>query len=235
MGVHENLEILKKVQELDREIYTVRQELDSFPDQTRRLTEALEQEKNHLKSLEEKLKGIQLRQKQKEGELSEKETLIRKYDTQLTQVKTNKEYTALQKEIDALRADNSMIEDSILVIFDEIEKVQAEFRQERERLAQVEQESVVKKKELEQRAGTLKGGLEELIRKRAEVIGQVTPEAKELYEKIIAKKESVALVPVAGEVCGACRIQIRPQLLEELALKHSLVVCENCSRILYLA
>ena len=48
------------------------------------------------------------------------------------------------------------------------------------------------------------------------------------------KKQGLALVPVEGEVCSACRIEIRPQLLNELELKENLVVCENCSRILYL-
>ena len=109
MGIQESLAILKRVQEIDREIYQIRQELLSIPEAVRRLTEEFEAEKSHMAQLETKLKEIQLRQKKKEGELNEKESLIRKYDSQLSQVKTNKEYSALQQEIASLKADGSIV------------------------------------------------------------------------------------------------------------------------------
>ena len=234
MGVQEILEILKRAQEIDREIHQVRQEITSIPETIRQLIEAFEAEKSRLAHLETELKEIQLRQKQKEGELSEKEVLIRKYDSQLTQVKTNKEYSALQQEIASLKADGSMLEDQILGILDEVDRVLREVREERQRLTSIEKESEEKKKELNDRAEGLKTTLTNLNEKRLEIIAQVSPEARALYDKIIEKKGGLALVPVEGEACGACRMEIRPQLLNEIKLKEALVVCENCSRILYL-
>lgn len=234
MGIQEILEILKRAQEIDREIHGMGQEIAFIPETIRQLTEVFEAEKARLNRLESQLKEIQLRQKQKEGELNEKEVLIRKYDSQLTQVKTNKEYSALQQEIASLKADGSILEDQILGILEEMDRAQQEVREERERLAQVEKESQEKKKELTDRAESLKAKLTELNGKRIEMISQVSPEARELYDKIIKKKEGLALVSVDGEACGACRMEIRPQLLNEIKLKENLVVCENCSRILYL-
>lgn len=234
MGVHENIDVLKRVQEADREIYGLRQELASMPDALRRLIEELEQEKSRMAQLETQQKEIQLRQRKKEGELSEKEGLIRKYDTQLSQVKTNKEYSALQQEITSLKADGSMLEDEILAILDEIDQVQRQVREERERLVRVEQETEKQKAELKNREDAVKASLTGLNQKRSEIISQVTPETRELYEKIVEKKEGLALVRVDGEVCAACRITIRPQLLNEIKLGEAIVLCEHCSRILYL-
>lgn len=233
MGIQESLEILKRTQEIDREIYKVRQELSFIPEAIRQLTDVFEQEKAQMTRLEAALKEAQLRQKQKEGELSEKEALIRKYDSQLTQVKTNKEYSALQQEIVSLKADNSILEDQILGILEEVDRAQNGVREERERLVRVEKELVEKKKELTARTETLKDELATLNGKRVEVISQVPPETRSLYDKIIERKEGLALVPAEGETCSACRMEIRPQLLNELRLKEALVVCENCSRILY--
>ena len=233
MGVQEILDILKRAQELDRAIYGMRQQIESIPEAIQELNRTFEREKNRLTQLESQSKEAQLRQKQKEGELTEKEVLIRKYDSQLSLVKTNKEYSAMQQEIAMLKADSSIVEDQILVILEETEKVQREVREERERLARAEKETQEKKKEFEYQQEKLKAGLNELASKRLEVLKQVTPEARELYEKIVQRKQGVALVPVEGESCGGCRMEIRPQLLNEIKLKETLVVCENCSRILY--
>lgn len=233
MGIHESLEILKRVQEVDREIYSIRQDLLAIPEAVRELTEAFESQKSRMTRLETELKEIQLRQKKKEGELGEKEGTIRKYDSQLSSVKTNKEYAALQQQTTSLKADCSILEDEILSILDEIERALKAVREERDRLAQVEKESEKKQEELLTRTDSLKAQSAGLQEKRKEIISQVPPETRELYERIVEKKEGLALVPVGGEACGACRIEIRPQLLNEIRLGEALVVCENCSRILY--
>ena len=234
MGIQESLEILKRVQEVDREIYGFRRELVTAPEAEKEIARALESEKARMVQLEAALKEAQLKQKKKEGELAEKETQIRKYDSQLTQVKTNKEYSALQQEMVSLKADCSMLEDSILTVFDEIERAQKAVREEKERLVQVEKESEKKRQEIAARISQLKSQLTGLEEKRKGIISQVLPETRELYEKIVEKKEGLALVSVAGEACGACRLEIRPQLLNEIRLGESLVVCENCHRILYI-
>ena len=233
MSIQEILDLLKQAQDLDREIYRMLREIDSIPDSIQELTETFELEKSNLAQLENQLKEVQLRQKKKEGELGEKETLIRKYNSQLTQVKTNKEYAALQQEIVSLKADGSILEDEILSILEDCEQAQKEVRQERERLIQVESECQNKKKALTDKSESLKKNLTSLKEKRAEIIKQVPPEARELYDKIIQKKEGLALVGVVGEACGACRIELRPQTLNEVRLKEALIVCDNCSRILY--
>lgn len=234
MGIQEILEILKQAQEIDREIYGIREKISTIPETLHRLNAGFESEKGRLDALAAKLKEIQLRQKQKEGELSEKETLIRKYDSQLSQVKTNKEYSAVQQEISSLKADRSILEDQILSLLEEGDAVQQGVRQERERLSQVEKETLEKKEELAGQEQTLKVSLAALTEKRNQIVSGVSPEARELYDKIIERKEGLALVPVEGEACGACRMEIRPQLLNEIRLKEALVVCEICSRILYL-
>lgn len=232
-NVEECLEILKKVQEIDHEIYAIRRDLTVIPESIQQLTLGLEAEKSHLMSLEARQKEIQLRQRQKESELAEKEALIKKYDAQLAQVKTNKEYSSLQKEIDSLKADRSIVEDAILALLDEIDRLQNQVREERARLAEVEKETETQKKSFLDQMEKLKQDLSGLGQKRAGVISEVPAESRELYEKIVEKKEGIALTPLIGEACGACRIDIRPQLLNELHLKENFVICENCSRILY--
>ena len=72
-----------------------------------------------------------------------------------------------------------------------------------------------------------------LSNNKKEKIKVVDPEMASLYERIVVKKNGIAFVPILGEVCGACHVKLRPQVLNEVALKEKVVICESCSRILY--
>ena len=64
-------------------------------------------------------------------------------------------------------------------------------------------------------------------------VKDVDPETLRLYERVLEKKEGVALTSAKGGVCSACGMQLRPQLADQLHMDDKIVVCESCSRILY--
>lgn len=233
VNIKENIEILKKAQDLDRDIYKAQEQRKEFPILRDRLKQELELEKNHLKNLEGELKKAQLRQKDKEGELGQKETQVKKLEGQLAMVKTNKEYSTMQQEIASLKADNSLIEEEIIKLIDQVEAAEEEVKKEKERLKQVEKNSQEKEAEIGQKEKVITDSFEGLKKKRDEIITQVAPEVKSLYDAIVQKKQGLALVKVNGEICGACQLQLRAQLMNEIRMAESIVVCENCNRILY--
>lgn len=234
LSIKENIDILKRVQEIDRQIYSLQRQCEEIPEQRARFKKELGFERNHLKSLEDDFKKIQLKQKEQEGELAQREANVKKFDQQLGQVKTNKEYSALQQEIASLRADNSLLEEEIIRLLDQLEAVEEEIKKEQGRLKQVEKDQEEKDQQLAQKEKEFSATLEDLKKRREETIKQVTPEARGLYDLIVQKKQGVGLVKVNGETCGACQLQLRPQVLNELRMAQNLIVCENCSRILYL-
>jgi hypothetical protein len=79
----------------------------------------------------------------------------------------------------------------------------------------------------------LQGRLADLMKQREESVAQLPPELGELYGRIALKKQGLALAVVSGEVCSACQMKLRPQLINEVRLGEQIIVCENCSRILY--
>ncbi len=231
--ITQNIDILKKSQQLDSEIYSSRLLLEDIPSQRMKLKADLASEKTHLEELDKALKEIQMRLKTKELELGQKEGQIKKLDGQLSQVKTNKEYGALQQEIASLKADNSLLEEEIIHILDEVEAAKEEAQKEKEIFASVSKSFQGKEDELATQEKTLQGRLVELENQRKEAVAQLPPELGDLYSRIALKKQGLALAPVNAEACSACHLQLRPQLINEIRLGDHIVVCENCSRILY--
>ena len=228
-----DIDALMKVQERDRAIYNANQDLETIPEEIAVLKDSLEAEKVTLKGLEAALTTLQLKQKEKELELGQKEAAVKKLEGQLAQIKTNKEYSALQQEIASLKADNSLLEEEIIKIFDEVEAAQEEIAKEKGKLKAVEsqyaeQENAFKIKEKE-----LKTSIEQLQRERAQGLEQVDEEIRTQYDAIVAKRNGIALAKVVGEICDACKIKLRPQILDDVVKGEVIVICESCNRILY--
>ena len=231
--VLQNLESLKKAQSLDSEIHQAKLLLEEIPVSRAQLKQELEGKKARLSELDKASKDTQLKLKDKELELSQKEGQVKKLDGQLAQVKTNKEYSALQQEIASLKADNSMLEEEIIRIMDEVEAVKEEVQQEKTRQDEVSKTYQNKDKELGDQEKNLQNRLQEILKQRQEIVNQLPPDIGDLYNRIASKKDGLALAPVSGEVCSACQMQLRPQLINELQQGEKIITCENCSRILF--
>ena len=231
--VKSEIEILKQIQSLDSENYACLELIEEIPNEINEIDRSIESEKKTLHSIEEELRSIQLRQKEKEAELQDKESAIKKYEAQLAQVKTNKEYSSLQAEIRTLQADNSLLEESIIKFFDQVDECQGKLKAEQLHVQEVEKTGKVKKTVLEQKINEAKQKIGILTQQKQELIKKVNPEIASLYERIVKNKRGLALVKVDGEVCSACQMRLRPQQINEIAMAEEIILCEQCSRILY--
>ena len=232
-SITQNLDTLKKAQHLDTEIHQAQGLLEEVPLKRVQLKAEMESEKSHLHELEKSLRDTQVRLKDKELELSQKELQIKKLDGQLSQVKTNKEYAALQQEVASLKADNSLLEEGIIHILDEVEAAKDEALKEKEKLAVITKSFQGKDDEMAAQEKSLQSRLAEMRKQRDEAVALLPPELRELYNRIALKKQGLVLAAVNGENCAACQMNLRPQLINEVRLGEQIIVCENCSRILY--
>ena len=133
--IHEQIKILVELQKIDAEIYFLKKELGTHPALKQKIEADFEKKKVHLKAAEDELKAVQLKQKQKEGDLQAKEEKIKKLQGQLYQLKTNKEYSVMEMEIKGLKADNSVLEEEILKLLDVVDLSKAKCAKEKEFLA----------------------------------------------------------------------------------------------------
>jgi predicted nucleic acid-binding Zn-ribbon protein len=231
----EQIKLLVELQGLDSHIFKFEDELESIPVKVKSLEDAHAAKSANLKKLEEELKALQLKRKEKEVELETKEGSIKKYQTQLYQVKTNKEYTALQDEIGRVKADNSLIEEDIIKYLDLIDGKNKEMAGEKDLLKKEEASMQEEKKKLVDESVRLKSQIDELKVQRAQLAEKVDKQVLTKYERIIKKGDGLAVVSVEGESCQGCFRVMPAQVINEIKISSSLIFCENCARILYIA
>lgn len=229
----DQLETLQKLQDVDGRLYQLRLAKREKPRELEVARQAVAAQDAQLKALEEQLKALQLRQKDREVELQTREGNVKKLQGQLFQVKTNKEYSTMQHEIDTLKADNSLLEEEILRTFDSIDGVSRQRREEAQRVADAQRRLQQETARVEQELAALDAQIADLERERQAIAPNVPPPTLELYERILALRDGLALVPVTNESCGGCHRRLPPQVVNEVYLKARLVMCETCNRILY--
>jgi len=234
MGISkETLQQLVMLQENDSVLDKLQAEIDRIPKQIAALRDGLTGAKAKLADCKAKTMDLEKKKKEKELELAGKEEAVRKHSMELNQVKTNDAFKALQTEIDQCKAAGGQIETEIL---ETMEGIDASRRQEKAAAAElkvVEDQANSEIKVLEGQSAELKAKFDakKVVRDQAETL--VPADMLRLYNHARSRGKPDVIVPVDGGNCSACRINLAPQMIIEVAKAKTLVVCESCQRILF--
>ncbi|MBN1492641.1 MAG: hypothetical protein JW938_00690 [Candidatus Omnitrophica bacterium] len=229
----ETIDLFRQCQERDVEIYALEEQLREIPIKIKALEEQFEGEKTELARLEEHLKTTKVKLKEKEGDLKSKEEQIKKLEGQLMQIKTNKEYASLQGEIALLKKGCSGIEEEIIISLDEIAEIEQQIVEEKKRLDAKRTELESEKRSFEVIDKDNRAKINTMKKERDAFLAPLDKQLRTLYEKIVAKRQGNALAKIEGEQCSGCGMRIRPQTINEVRMCDQVVICDNCSRILY--
>lgn len=232
--MEEQIKLLIELQGFDKEIFRLEKELATKPQEIKELEEGFKKREEETKATAQELKKLQLEHKSKEGELKTKEESIKKLQIQLYQIKTNKEYAAMQTEINGVRADCSVLEDGIINLLDKIDEVEKLQKERRESLKAEQKKLEDDKKRIAEETKRMEEELSRLKSQRAALAERVNETILAKYERILYNKDGLALVPVRGDACQGCFLNLPPQVINEIKLRRELVFCESCARILYL-
>ena len=229
----EQLDILKRLQAIDGELYRLHRQREEKPQELEQVQAQLAAEDAKVKAAADRVKTLQLAQKEKEGELQTKEAHIKKLQGQLFQLKTNKEYATMQREIDGLKADNSLLEEDIIRALDAIDQAAKDRKIQEAQFATAQQQAGAERQRLEGELAEIEARIAQLERDRTTILPEVEAKTLAAYERVLRLREGRALVPIVNDACGGCDRRLPPQVVNEVYLKAKLVTCEHCSRILY--
>lgn len=225
---------LIKLQTLDTQIYVLRAEKYSAPEEIKALEVSFETKKAHLAELEKELLDLQKQRKERELELASKEESGKKLQGQLYSLKTNKEYQTMLQQIQDAQADASVIEDKVLELFDKADGAKKETDKEKLKLKEEEQVFLADKQKINERVKEIDDKLSSLEAQRKQVIPGIDPKILVQYERILNSRDGLAIVIVKGNSCGGCNMFVPAQVINLIKMYEHIITCEMCNRILYI-
>jgi hypothetical protein len=139
------------------------------------------------------------------------------------------------QQIADTKADGSLIEEKILISFEESDKIKAQIEQENLKLKQEEKVFQDEKKKVELRIKEIDDRLNQLQAQRQQITPSIDSKMLVEYERILSSRGGLAIVTVVDNSCGGCHMLVPPQVINLIKMYEHIVTCEVCNRIFYIA
>src|ERR1700686_2601679 len=227
-----DIENLLKLQDTDREIRRLQDEVAEFPKRVAVIEQKLAGTKAQLEKAQSAIKAEETARRKYDTAINDLRTKISKYRDQSLDVKTNDQYKALLHEIQFAEKEIAANEDKILELM-----VNADARDKEVKAAQGElkaETAEIEKEKEEARQITAKDEklLTEWRAKRDQIRTGINEDLLRHYERV-SKFRGSGISEVRDQKCMACRVMLRPQTYNEVRSGQQTIVCDSCQRILY--
>ena len=234
INLKEQITRLVQLQEIDQQIYNLRDEKEAKPAELVKLDAFLEEKRKGLSDAEKEMLTLLKAKKEQEIDLGTKEDSTKKLKSQLYQLKTNKDYAAMLQQIGGAQADASMIEDRIIGILDKIDAQKTRVDQEKKTLQEEEKKINNEKGQIQARVKEIEEKLAQLLVNRDKLQPGIDHKIFSRYEKVMLNRGGVGIAPVKNDMCGGCNMFVPAQTINLIKMYDSMITCEMCQRILYL-
>ncbi len=230
----QKLQTLINLQAIDSRIAALEADAARLPREIAAIHAGLDDARTQVEQAKTRLDAARKDQRAKEKDLEVVQAKRSKNEARLYEVKTNKEYSAVLIEIEDIKQEKAKMEEEILVLMEAQERLTGDIREAEVRFKQREAEGRGQEATAKEQLRRVEAELAGVRTERKELAGQLPGPILGDYDRILRARGGVALVPVTKpNFCGACRMTITPQRLQELRAQASLIPCESCGRYLY--
>jgi predicted nucleic acid-binding Zn-ribbon protein len=230
------LRALIDLQELDSRIARLEAEAARLPRAMETIKQAVADAVKSVEQMRSRFETTRKALRTKEKDLEVASAKRSKAESRLWEVKTNKEYSAVLLEIEEIKQEKSGVEEEILALMETQERLTADVREAEARLKVREEQAAQEQAVVRKKLDAVESDLAAVRAERQSCARDLAPSVLSSYERIARARGGVAVaaVSVQAPVCGACRVTIRPQAIQELrSAEGDLKICESCGRFLY--
>jgi predicted nucleic acid-binding Zn-ribbon protein len=232
--VKAELEQLVALQKTDTTIRTLQAELDAIPRRRAEIEKEFDQRAFEFKAIETRRDEARQKRARLDLELAETRAKAEKAERDLMSSTNAKAYEAAIREADSAKKHISTLETQILEQMEASEQADREIGEHEPEIARLRAEMDEKLKTFEQQT---RAQTEELARRREErerLLAALPKQMNALYNRISARiRDGVAVAEARNNSCSACFMSLRPQVMADIRRGNEIIICDNCSRILY--
>jgi uncharacterized protein len=233
--VQAELEQLLVLQNRQQKIKQIQTEIKTIPHQRQNLEAQLAASAAALTAVKSRGQHLEMDRKKLELDAGTRRESINRLKTQQYETRKNDEFRAMGNEIERYEKEIQAIEDQELDLMDQAEKLKGELAIEDKKASGARESIARQMADLEEKAKTLEGQLNQLTAERTEIAAKVEEELLSRFERLFASKGDAAVVALEHEVCTGCHMKVTTQTAHRVKNGKEIVSCEQCGRILYAA
>jgi uncharacterized protein len=226
---------LRSLQEIDRDLYRVRDELRRLPAERDRRQAELDAHQTRIDAEQEAVNQLHLRAKELEDTSTVQRQRIRKLEKESMEQRDVSVIEACRYEARSLKRQVEEAERATLEMMERIESMNTSIGEKQAKLAEERATFEEFSKNVDAELGEAQGRHDTLAGQRDEHLGGELPrETLALYDRLIEARGGEAMAMLDGGVCQGCYMSVPPNLVVRLARAREVTQCPSCDRILYL-
>lgn len=228
-----NLQALLVLQDRDRRLRTLAEDLERVPKDEARAKERLAGDEAAVRKAKEELQANEVEIKKVELDVGTRKTTIARLKTQQFETRKNDEYQALGNEIIRYEKDVDGLETKELELMERADALRATLATAEQALAKTKglvDEDLAKLADRRQRVSAEAA---EVKAERDRLAADAPESLMPLYERLLKTKNGLAVVPVSAGKCSGCHIKLVASTLVKVNSGTEGVQCESCGRLLY--
>ncbi len=229
-----SLDVLRTLHRIHKQLTDLKDRRDRGPRQIRAGEAGIKQREDELNKLHDELKSMRKNIDQQQLQMKTNEQKIKDLDTKLNTAATNREYQILKDQIAADKMANSVLEDEIIEMMEQVDAFKPKIAAAEEVLKTTKEKVAAGRKTFEAQSSLIESDIvrldAELKQREAELPGGI----RQTYQRLVAKRGEDALAEVVDGACGGCYQQVTVNVQANIRLLQP-SFCPTCGRLLYIA
>ncbi|MFC2075373.1 zinc ribbon domain-containing protein [Bdellovibrionota bacterium] len=231
----EQIKVLEALEDIDQKIETHERDQKLYPAQINRLERTLKEETTKEEEQLAVIAEVEAPKKELEVEVAADREHVTTMSQRLNEMKTNDAYTAALQEIANFRKTIEQKENQILEILGQVEEANKTLTARQKVIADQREALDAKQKEAEEKLAVIEKELSVLRKERKNHLSQLDPNIARKYQFIRSRLHGSAVARVENGACQACHMNVPPQLLNQLQRGDQVYTCPSCKRIIVLS
>ncbi len=221
------------VQDRDRRLMELQKRIDGLPAEESRAKGRLAGDEKAVADAKAALQRNAVDTKNLELDIETRRTTIGRLKQQQFETRKNEEFRALGHEVERYEGEIDGLETKQLELMEQADALRSTLDDAEAALAKsrtvVEEDLAA----ITSRRGNLEAEIEESRQLREEAVAKIDDELHGLYDRLMKKKNGLAVAQVQQGQCGGCHVKLIPATLIKVTGGTEVTQCENCGRILY--
>ncbi len=230
----EELVKLIELQKTDNDLRRLKNIIETADKRRAGIEQEFEQHAFSIRELQRRRESLKAEQLENENRLAENKTYLERAERNLKHAQNQKEYETAMREIDTLQKQINNIETKLVETMSSLEEVEKELSDRADEINSLDSKRAEALESLDKELSAARSQFETLSAKRAVALATLPEDWAYTYDRLTQRnRDGIAVAEVVNGSCSACHISLRPQMLVNVRSAKEVIICESCSRILY--
>jgi len=233
--VIEDLDNLIELQKTDTNLRRLKKSIQTAEERRAEIEQEFEKHAFSIREIQTRRDSLNAKRADLEKQIAENKTYLERADRNLKHSQNQKEYETAMRETDALQKQIGAFETQIVELMEEVEGVEGELTERAEEINTIDAKRAAALKDFDKALAKDKSEFDAATAVRAVSFAKLPATFAGIYDRLAQRsRDGIAVAEVINGSCSACYISLRPQVQVNVRKGNEIIVCENCSRIMYL-